>query len=178
MRHFRFVVWTFRPKEYRPFQLGPINWIDEFNGPRFHNRKAGYIGRGIYWSRDILVTSPSVRQEPSIPGILNFINGFLMEKYLTHVYFFPSHFPYWSYAPLNNIWIKSDACHILWTVHARVLKLHTWIPHRKIANLYVFLAQAISLSGIMSLSKIQNGIFSARYLNKSFACSASYARGK
>ena len=31
-----------------------------------------------------------------------------------------------------------DACHILWTVHARVLKFHRWIPHGKIADPYFF----------------------------------------
>ena len=31
-----------------------------------------------------------------------------------------------------------DASHILWTVHARVLKFHIWIPHGKIADLYFF----------------------------------------
>ena len=31
-----------------------------------------------------------------------------------------------------------DACHILCTVHARVLKFHMWIPHGKIADPYYF----------------------------------------
>ena len=31
-----------------------------------------------------------------------------------------------------------DACHILRTVHARVLKFHVWIPHGKIADPWVF----------------------------------------
>ena len=68
------------------------------------------------------VVHPSV-QEPSMLGFWNFINGFLMEKYLAYVFFScPSYLPSWSYAPLNKIWMKSGACHILWTVHARVLK--------------------------------------------------------
>ena len=29
-----------------------------------------------------------------------------------------------------------DACHILWTVQARVFEFHVWIPHGKIADLY------------------------------------------
>ena len=29
-----------------------------------------------------------------------------------------------------------DACHILWTVHAWVLKFYIWIPHGKVADLY------------------------------------------
>ena len=31
-----------------------------------------------------------------------------------------------------------DECHILWTVHARVLKFHIWTPHGKIADPYFF----------------------------------------
>ena len=49
-----------------------------------------------------------------------------------------SYLPFWSYAPLNKIWMKSDACHILWTLHGRVLKFHIWIPRGKIAHLYFF----------------------------------------
>ena len=31
-----------------------------------------------------------------------------------------------------------EACHILWTVHARVLKFHIWVPHGKIADTHLF----------------------------------------
>ena len=31
-----------------------------------------------------------------------------------------------------------DACHILWTVHAKVLKFHILIPHGKIADTHFF----------------------------------------
>ena len=31
-----------------------------------------------------------------------------------------------------------DACHILRTVHARVLKFHIWIPHEKVDGQYFF----------------------------------------
>ena len=34
--------------------------------------------------------------------------------------------------------MKPDACHILQTVHARVLKFHIWVPHGKIADPYFF----------------------------------------
>ena len=44
-----------------------------------------------------------------------------------------------------------DACHILRTVHARVLKFCIWIPHGKIADQYFFLVRVISLSGVMPL---------------------------
>ena len=90
----------------------------------------GHIGFG-------LSVRPSVRASvhPCMLGFWNFIYGFLMEKCLTHVFFScPSYLPFWSYAPSNKIRMKSDACHILWTVHARVLKFDIWIPHGKIAD--------------------------------------------
>ena len=64
----------------------------------------------------------SVRQEPCMLGFWNFIYGFLMEKYLTHVFFSLSELsPFLELCPFEKIRPKSDACHILWTVHARVL---------------------------------------------------------
>ena len=36
--------------------------------------------------------------------------------------------------PFEIIRMKSVACHILWTMHAWVLKFHIWIPHGKIAD--------------------------------------------
>ena len=53
--------------------------------------------------------------------------------------------------PFEKIRMKSDACHILRTVHARVLKFHIWIPHGKITDSYFFLIRVISLSGVMPL---------------------------
>ena len=107
----------------------------------------------------------SVRQKPCMLGFWNFIYGFLVEKYLTHVFFLVlSYFPFWSYAPLNKIRMKSDACHILWTVHTRVLKFHIWIPRGKIADSYFFLVRVTSLSGVMPLWKKQHEILWARYL--------------
>ena len=47
------------------------------------------------------------------------------------------------------------ACHILWTMHARLLKFHIWIPHGKITDQYFFLVRVISLSGVMPLWKIR-----------------------
>ena len=46
--------------------------------------------------------------------------------------------PFLELCPFENIRMKSDACHILLTVHARVLKFRIWIPHGKIAVPYVF----------------------------------------
>ena len=94
----------------------------------------------------------SVRQKLCMLGFWNFIYGFLVEKHLTHVFYScPSYLPFWSYAPLNKIRMKSDACHILWTVHARVLKFYIWIPHGKVADSYFFLVLVISPSGVMPL---------------------------
>ena len=42
----------------------------------------------------------------------------------------PSYLPFWSYVPLKKIRTKSNACHILWAMHTRVLKF-IWIPHGK-----------------------------------------------
>ena len=44
-----------------------------------------------------------------------------------------------------------DACHILWTAHARVLKFHVWIPHGKIADQYFFLIQVTNVSPFLKL---------------------------
>ena len=38
--------------------------------------------------------------------------------------------------------MKSDACHILGTVRARVLKFHIWIPRGKIADPCFFSCQS------------------------------------
>ena len=56
-----------------------------------------------------------------------------------------SYLPFWSYAPLKKSKWKSDACHILWTVHARVLKFHIWIPHGKIADRIFILVWVLKL---------------------------------
>ena len=70
-------------------------------------------------------------------------------------------------APLKKIRMEFDACHILWTVHARVSKFHIWIPHGKIADPYFFfLLQVISLSRVTLLWENQNEILSARYFVK------------
>ena len=33
---------------------------------------------------------------------------------------------------------SKHACHILWTLHARALKFHLWIPHEKVADTCLF----------------------------------------
>ena len=40
----------------------------------------------------------------------------------------------WGCACIHPSVTLFDACHILWTMHARVLKFHRWIPHGKIAD--------------------------------------------
>ena len=48
-----------------------------------------------------------------------------------HTFFLSCPTPFLEVCPFEKIRIKSDACHILWIVRARVLKFHTWIPHGK-----------------------------------------------
>ena len=107
--------------------------------------------------RSILVSGcasvrPSV-QEPCMLGLWNFIYGFLMEKYLTQVFFLVRVVSLSGVMPLWKIRTKSDACHILWTVHARVLKFHIWIPHGKIADPYFFSCPSYLPFWIMPLWK-------------------------
>ena len=107
---------------------------------------------GAYWFR---VVRPSVRasvhQNPSMLGFWNFIYGFLKTwknswrtfffffLFVCFVLFFLSELsPFLVLCPFEKIWMKSDACHILRSVHARVLKFHKWIRHGKIADPYFF----------------------------------------
>ena len=101
--------------------------------PLTSKKLTGHIGFGL-----------SVRQKPCILRFWNFIYGFLMEKYLAHIFSCLSYLPFWSYVPLKKIRMKSVARHILWTVHARVLKFHIWTS-------IFFLVRVISLSGVMPL---------------------------
>ena len=122
---------------------------------------------GAYWVRVVRASVRLSVQEPCMLGFWNFIYGFLMEKYLTHVFFFLSELsPFLELCTFeinpNEIW----CIHILWTVHGRVLKFHIWIHHGKIADPYFFLVRVISLSGGMPLWKNQHKILSARYLKK------------
>ena len=54
-------------------------------------------------------------------------------------------------------------------VYFSVSWFHTWIPHEKIADLYLFLVRVISLTGVIPLWNNQNGILSARYLDLSWS---------
>ena len=94
---------------------------------------------GAYWFRIVRACVGLSVQEPScMLGFWNFIYGFLMEKYLTHIFFLYELSPFLELCAFEKIWTKSDACHILWTVHAGVLKFHIWISHGKIADPYFF----------------------------------------
>ena len=73
--------------------------------------------------------------------------------------------PFLELCPLEKIRMKSDACHILWTVYAWVLKFHIWIPHGKKADPYFFLVCVISLPWVRPFEKIKM-ILSASYLKK------------
>ena len=72
--------------------------------------------------------------------------------FLLLLFFFLSELsPFLELYPFEKIRMKSDACHILQTVHARVLEFHIWISHGKIADPYFFLVRVISFSGVMPL---------------------------
>ena len=60
----------------------------------------------------------------------------------------------------------SDACHILRTVHGRVLTFHVWIFHGKIADQYFF--SCLSYPYLWSYAPLKNRIeiLSPRYLKK------------
>ena len=55
-----------------------------------------------------------------------------------HFFFLTELSPFLELCPFEKISMKSDACHILWTVQSRVLKFHIWIPRGKIADPYFF----------------------------------------
>ena len=141
----------------------PINACYYFCAPNFEEVD------GAYWFRVVHApVRPCIRSSRTLYArVLKFHIWIPHGKIFdTHFFSCPSYLPFWSSAPLNKIQMKSDACHILWTVHARVLKFHIWTPHGKIADLYFFLVRVTSLSGVTPLWKNQNEILSARYLEK------------
>ena len=93
---------------------------------------------GAYWFRVLrLCLRASVCSSRTVHArVLKFHMWIPHGKIFDAHFFFScrSYLPFWSYAPLNKIRMKSDACNILWTMHARVLKFHIWIPHGKIAD--------------------------------------------
>ena len=108
---------------------------------------------GEYWFR---VVRPSVRSSRIVHArVLKFHIWIPHGKIFdTRFFFFLSELsPFLELCPFEKIRTKSDACHILWTVHARVLKFHKWVPHGKIADPYFLLVRVISVSGVMPLWK-------------------------
>ena len=84
-----------------------------------------------------------------------------------HTFFFLSELSlFLELCPFEKIRLRSDACHILRTVHARVLKFHTWIPHGKIADPYISSCPSYIPFWSYAPLKNQNGILSARDLKK------------
>ena len=130
---------------------------------------------GAYWFRVVRAcVRPSVHacNRPSVHSWTMHAMVLKFHIWIPHGKIFDTRFflselsPFLELCPIEKIRTKSDACHILWTVHARVLKFHIWISHGKIADLYFFLVRVISLSGVMPLWKNQHEILSARYLKK------------
>ena len=101
--------------------------------PPTSKKLTGHIGFG-------LSVRPSVRLSKTVHARVLKFHIWIPHGKIFDARFFscPSYLSFWSYAPLNKIQMKSDACHILWTVHSRVLKFHIWIPHGKIADPYSF----------------------------------------
>ena len=112
---------------------------------------------------------PSVRSSKTVHASISILKFHIWIPHgkIVDAHFFLSELsPFPELCPLEKKRTKSDACHILWTMHARVLKFHVWIPHGKIADPYFFLVRVIYLSGVMPLWKNQHEILSARYLEK------------
>ena len=55
----------------------------------------------------------------------------------------------------KKIKMKSDACHILCTVHARALKFHIWIPHGKKGDPFIFLSELSPFLELCPFEKIR-----------------------
>ena len=78
-----------------------------------------------------------------------------------HIFFLSEFFHFLELCPFEKITMKSDACHILRTVHARVLKFHIWIPHGKIADPYFFSSPSyLAFWSYASLKKSERNLVS------------------
>ena len=90
--------------------------------------------------RSILVSDcPSVHQKPCMLGFWNsYMDSSWKNSWRTFFFLVRVISLSRVVCTFENIQMKSDACHILWTVPARVLKFHIWIPHGKIADRYFF----------------------------------------
>ena len=100
------------------------------------SKLTGHIDFGLSVS---VCVHPSVQQELCMHEI-SFLDSLWKNSW--HTFFFLSKLsPFLEYYPFEKIRMKSDACHILWTMHARVLTFHIWIPHGKIADPFFFLVR-------------------------------------
>ena len=90
---------------------------------------------------------PSIRPSSHACHILGTVQARVLKFHIwipqgkiAHPYFFflSKLSPFLELCPFEKIRMKSDACHILWTVHAMVLKFHIWIPHGKVAHSIFF----------------------------------------
>ena len=103
-----------------------------------------YIGFGLSVRPSVCASvHPCVRSSKTVHArVLKFHIWIPHGKIFDALFFFvQSYLPFLSYAPLNKIRMKSDACYILWIVHARILKFHIWIPRGNIADSYFFLSE-------------------------------------
>ena len=123
-------------------------------------------GWGILVSVVCMCVRPSV-QEPCMLGFWNFIYGFLMEIYLTHIFFFscPSYLPFWSYAPL-----KKSKWNLMHAISYELCALGFWnfiymdSSWKRSWPVFFFF-----LSYLPFWSYAQHEILSARYLKKHFS---------
>ena len=128
--------------------------------PPTSKKLTGHIGFG-------LCVRLSVHQEPCMLGFWNFIYGFLMEKYLTHIFFLV-----WvlSLSGVMPFWIKSE-WNLMHAISYELCMQGFWnfmygFLMEKYLTLIFFLVRVDSLIGVMPLWKNQNEILSARYLEK------------
>ena len=92
-----------------------------------------------------LCVHPSIRSRTVHARVLKFHIWIPHGKIFDTCFIFLSEFsPFLELCPFEKIRMKSDACHILWTVHARVLKFHIWICQQDISN--IIWARGLKLS--------------------------------
>ena len=101
-----------------------------------------------YWFQ---VVHPSVHSRTAHARVLKFYIWIPHGKIFDTSFFSCPNCPFLELSIIEKIRMKSDACHILWTLYARVLKFHMWIPQGSSWAMFFFLDRVISLSGVMPL---------------------------
>ena len=111
---------------------------------------------GRSW-RGILVSGcASVRLSRTVHArVLKFHIWISNLKIVDYVFFLIRVISLFGVMPLLNIRMKADPYHILWTVHARVLKFHIWIPDGKIADTFFFLSELSPFLELCPFEKIR-----------------------